>query len=59
MVTVNQMNRDIAEVNGSNPECYQAPGYEARVWDQESTSPNGVGADMVVNSLAPLCKYLP
>ena len=26
------------------------PGYEARVWDQESTSPNRVGADMEVNS---------
>ena len=26
------------------------PWYEARVWDQESTSPNRVGADMEVNS---------
>ena len=26
------------------------PGYEARVWDQESTSPNRMIADMEVNS---------
>ena len=24
MVTVNHMNHDVAEVNGSNPQCYQA-----------------------------------
>lgn len=67
MVTVNHMNYNIEEVNGSNPWMLpwlhqKEPGYKARVWDQESTSPNGVGADMEVNSkfkwLLCACTYL-
>ena len=51
------MNRDIAEVNSSNspmlPGSFlyeKEPQYDVRVWDQESTSPNGVSADMEVKS---------
>ena len=57
VVAVIHMNRDIAEVNSSNspmlPGSFlyeKEPQYEVRVWDQESTSPNGVSADMEVKS---------
>ena len=53
MVAVNHMNHDRADVNGSNPPMLpgsflykKGPEYEAWVWHQEGTSPNGVDADM-------------
>ena len=60
------MNYDLEEVNGSNPRMLRGSirkslGTRLGSGDQESTSPNRVGADMEVNSkvqVAPLCKYL-